>query len=91
MLLSLTQNVSFYIKLIVSHIAIQNFRSNVSKMASSRFKDVSEDHMTSLRNSRPANQILAKFKHAKFYNHSENPNHKISRGLTCDNKNTRIW
>ena len=45
----LAQNVSFYIKFIVSHVIVQNRRRNVSKMASSRLKDVSEDDITSLR------------------------------------------
>ena len=44
----LAQNVSFYIKFIVSHVIVQNRRRNVSKMASSRLKDVSEDDITSL-------------------------------------------
>ena len=46
--------------------------------------------MTSLRNSSSANQILAEFKHAQCYTHIEDPNHKISRGLTYNNKNKRI-
>ena len=45
----LAQNVSFYIKFIVSHVIVQNRRRNVSKMASSRLKDVSKDDITSLR------------------------------------------
>ena len=46
--------------------------------------------MTSLRNSSSANQILAEFKHAQCYTHIEDPNHKISRELTYNNKNKRI-
>ena len=45
----LAQNVSFYIKFIVSHVIVQNRRRNVSKMASSRLNHVSEDDITSLR------------------------------------------
>ena len=47
--LVLAQNVSFYIKFLVTLVIIQNRRRNVSKMASSSLKDVSEDDIMSMR------------------------------------------